>query len=107
MQLQLVAIRVKKIERLPFAFIVFPDRHPRLFQLIRERLKIFWRNAECLVSIVTFLRGHVVTGYVVRKADPKVTSGKVSTSIPLSMKLQPQQITPEGQAALQITDSEG
>ena len=85
MQLQLVSIRVKKIERLPFAFIIFPDRHSRLFQLIRERLKILWHNAEYVVGVVTFLRRHVVTGYVVRKADPKVTTGKVSASIPLSM----------------------
>lgn len=79
-----MAIRVKKIKRLPFAFIVFPDRHPRLFQLIRERLKILWRDAECVVGIVAFLRSYVVTGYVVRKADPKVTTGKVSTDIETS-----------------------
>ncbi len=60
MQLQHVTIRVKKIERLPFAFIVFPDRHSRLFQLIRERLKILWRDAECIVGVVAFLRGYVV-----------------------------------------------
>lgn len=107
MQLQLVTIRVKKIERLPFAFVVFPDRHSCLFQLIRERFKIFWRDAECIVGVVAFLRGYVVTGYVVRKTDLKVTTGKISTSIPLSMKLQPQQIAPECQASLQITDGEG
>ena len=33
-------------------FIVFPDRHSRLFQLIRERFKIFWRDAECIVGVV-------------------------------------------------------
>ena len=85
MQLQLVAIRIKKIERLPFAFVVFPDRHSCLFQLIRERLKIFWRDAECIVGVVAFLRGYVVTGYVVRKANPKIATGKVSAGIPLSM----------------------
>ncbi|AHW12634.1 hypothetical protein AEW27_16545 [Salmonella enterica subsp. enterica serovar Montevideo] len=86
MQLQLVTIRVKKIEGLPFAFIVFPDRHSRLFQLIRERLKIFWRNAECVVGIVTFLRGHVVTGYVVRKV-PVRTIHLTNQSILLVLRM--------------------
>lgn len=33
-------------------------------------------------GVVAFLRGHVVAGYVIRKADSKITAGKIATGVP-------------------------
>jgi len=70
--------------KIDLRFYCLSRHHSRLFKLIQERLTIFWRDAECVVCIVTFLQGHVATGYVIRKTDPKVTIGKVSTDIETS-----------------------
>jgi len=56
MQFQFVPVRVEKIERRPFAFVLFPDRYASVFQLLRDGVEVFRFNREGVVGVVAVLR---------------------------------------------------
>lgn len=107
MQLQLVPVRVEKIERRPFAFVLLPDGDARLLEPLRERFKISLRHGKRVVGIVAFLRRHITARLVVRQADPQIATGEIGPGIPAGVQRQPQQFVPEGDAFLQVADREG
>lgn len=107
MQLQLVPVRVEKIERCPLAFVLLPDGDARLLEPLRERFKIFFRHGKRVVGVVALLRRHVPARLVVRQADPQIAAGEIGPGIPAGVQRQPQQLVPEGDAFLQVADREG
>ncbi len=107
MQLQLVPIRVEKIERRPLAFVLLPDGDARLLQPVRERFKIRFRDGKRVVGIVALLRRHVPARLIVRQADPQIAAGEIGPGIPAGVQGQTQQLVPEGNAFLQVADREG
>lgn len=107
MQLQLVPVRVEKIERRPLAFVLLPDGDARLLQPVRERFKILFRHGKRVVGVVALLRRHVPARLVVRQADPQIATGEIGPGIPAGVQGQPQQRVPEGDAFLQVADREG
>lgn len=107
MQLQLVPVRVEKIERRPLAFVLLPDGDARLLKLLRERFKILFRHGKRVVGVVALLRRHVLARLVVRQADPQIAAGEIGPGIPAGVQRQPQQLVPEGDAFLQVADREG
>lgn len=107
MQLQLVPVRVEKIERCPLAFVLLPDGDARLLKPVRERFKIFFRDGKRVVGVVALLRRHVPARLVVRQADPQIAAGEIGPGIPEGVQRQPQQLVPEGDAFLQVADREG
>lgn len=107
MQLQLVPVRVEKIERRPLAFVLLPDGDARLLQPVRERFKIRLRHGKRVVGVVALLRRHILARLVVRQADPQIAAGEIGPGIPAGVERQPQQLVPEGDAFLQVADREG
>lgn len=107
MQLQLVPVRVEKIERRPLAFVLLPDGDARLLQPLRERFKIFFRHGKRVVGVVALLRRHVLARLVVRQADPQIAAGEIGPGIPAGVQRKPQQLVPEGDAFLQVADRKG
>jgi len=106
-QLQLVPVRVEKIERRPLAFVLLPDGDARMLKPLRERFKILFRDGKRVVGIVALLRRHVLARLVVRQADPQIAAGEIGPGIPAGVQRQPQQLVPEGDAFLQVADREG
>lgn len=106
MQLQLVPVRVEKIERRPLAFVLLPDGDARLLQPVRERFKILFCNGKRVVGVVALLRRHVPARLVVRQADPQLAAGEIGPGIPAGVQRKPQQLVPEGDAFLQVADRE-
>ncbi len=107
MQLQLVPVRVEKIERRPLAFVLLPDGDARLLKPLQERFKILFRHGKRVVGVVALLRRHVPARLVVRQADPQVAAGEIGPGIPAGVEHQAQQLVPEGDAFLQVADREG
>ena len=60
MQFQLVPVRVKKIERLPFAFVVFPDSDVGGGKRLYQRVEVLRRDGEGIVGIVAVLRRNIL-----------------------------------------------
>jgi len=106
-QLQLVPVRVEKIERRPLAFVLLPDGDARLLEPLRERFKIRLRHGKCVVGVVALLRRHILARLVVRQADPQIAAGEIGPGIPAGVQGQAQQLVPEGNAFLQVADREG
>ena len=106
-QLQLVPVRVEKIERCPLAFVLLPDGDARLLEPLRERFKIRFRHGKRVVGVVALLRRHVLARLVVRQTDPQIAAGEIGPGIPAGVQRQPQQLVPEGDAFLQVADREG
>lgn len=107
MQLQLVPVRVEKIERRPLAFVLLPDGDARLLEPLREGFKIRFRDGKCVMGVVALLRRHILARLVVRQADPQIAAGEIGPGIPAGVQGQPQQLVPEGDAFLQVADREG
>ena len=107
MQLQLVPVRVEKVERRPLAFVLLPDGDARLLKPLRERFKIRFRHGKRVVGIVALLRRHVLARLVVRQADPQFAAGEIGPGIPAGVQRQTKQFVPEGDAFLQVADREG
>lgn len=107
MQLQLVPVRVEKIERRPLAFILLPDGDASLLQPLRERFKILFRHGKRVVGVVALLRRHILARLAVRQADPQIATGEIGPGIPAGVQRKPQQLVPEGDAFLQVADREG
>lgn len=107
MQLQLVPVRVEKIERRPLAFVLLPDGDARLLKPVRERFKIRFRHGKRVVGVVALLRRHVLARLVVGQADPQIAAGEIGPGIPAGVQRKPQQLVPEGDAFLQVADREG
>ena len=77
MQLQLVPVRVEKIERRPLAFVLLPDGDARLLQLVRERFKIRFCDGKRVVGVVALLRRHILARLVGQWLSDKLGRRKV------------------------------
>ncbi len=106
-QFQLVPVRVEKIERRPFAFVLFPDGYACVFKLLREGVQMFWLDGEGVMSVVALLRRNEFPRVVIRQTEPEIAAGEICPGVPFGVQAQAKEIAPEGDADRQIADGEG
>ncbi|GEM_PF-6714424 len=98
-QFQLVPVRVEKIERLPFAFVLFPDGNACVFKLLREGVEMFWCDRERVVGVVALLRRNEFTRVIIRETEPEIAAGEISPGVPFGVQAQAKEIALEYNAA--------
>ena len=86
MGFQLVPVRVEKIERLPFASVLFPRRYPRLRKACHKCSKIIFIDTKGIVGVVALLRGDVPPLRVQRQAEPQIGAAQIRAVIPACMQ---------------------
>jgi len=106
-QFQLVPVRIKKIERRPFAFVGFPDGDVSGGKRLYQRVEVLRRDGEGIVGIVAVLRRNILARVVVREAKPEIAAGEVRPGIPFGMQAQAEKIAPEDDAGGEMADGEG
>ena len=104
MDLQLVPVRIEKIERFAFAAIALPLFDAVLAQPLADLLNVFRRYAEGVMGVIA--RALLRPGLIPRQTQPQRPQREISAALPAGVRGKPQQMTIKFEAAIEIADGE-